>query len=174
MSKYFRKSGNDILNYFVSGTEYGNLNPNLSLRVLGAIDPYHGEFVMSMPRMKLAPQNDVLSDMQIGTITTAITTTPPTNTYTINVVPDKVYTISAPAGVDVFYLSTKIWGAGANNTFVATDSTSFVVESASPVSGNIVLTEILSNTYDAYDGIGGTWCYHPAIDRFTGKYSFRP
>lgn len=174
MSKYFRKVGTDILNYFVSGTEYGNLNPNLSLRVLGAIDPYHGEFIMSMPRMKLAPQNEVLSDMQIGTITTAITTTPPTNTYTINVVPDKVYTISAPAGVDVFYLSTKIWGTGANNTFVATDSTSFVVESASPVSGNIVLTEILSNTYDAYDGIGGTWCYHPAIDRFTGKYSFRP
>jgi hypothetical protein len=174
MSKYFRKVGLDIINYFKSGTKYNNLNPNLSLRILGAADPFHGEFIFSMPRMELAPQNEVLSDMQIGTITTAISTTPPSNTYTISVVPDKVYTISAPAGVEVFYCSTKIFGAGANNTFVATDSTSFVVESASPVTGNIVLTEILSNLYDAYDGVGGTWCYHPAIDRFTSKYSFRP
>jgi len=174
MSKYFRKVGVDILNYFKSATSYNNLNPNLSLRVLGITDPFHGEFVFSMPRMKLAPQNPILSDMQIGTITTAISTTPPSNTYTISVIPDKVYTISAPAGVDVFYCSTKIFGAGANNTFVATDSTSFVVESASPVTGNIVLTEILTNLYDAYDGVGGTWCYHPAIDRFVSKYSFRP
>lgn len=95
-------------------------------------------------------------------------------TITINVVPDKVYVVSAPVTVDVYYSNTKVWGGGANNTIVANDSTTFVVESASTITGSVTLTELMPNMYDAYDGVGGTWCYQQGLDRFTGKYSFRP
>lgn len=97
-----------------------------------------------------------------------------TANITINVVPDKVYKVSAPANVSVYYSGKKVWGSGANNYFVANGTTDFVIESSTAVTNSVTLTEILTNLYDAYDGQGGTWCYQPALDRWTGKYSFRP
>jgi hypothetical protein len=97
-----------------------------------------------------------------------------TATITLNVKPDGVYVVSAPVTVDVYYSDTKVWGGGANNTFVANDSNTFVIESSSPITDSLSLTELMPNYYDAYDGVGGTWCYQPGIDRFTSKYSFRP
>lgn len=96
------------------------------------------------------------------------------STITINVIPDKTYKVSAPAGVDVYYSGIKIFGAGANTVFIANDTTSFVVESVSATSGAVTVTELFTNLYEAYDGVGGTWVYHTDMDKWVGKYSFRP
>jgi len=92
----------------------------------------------------------------------------------ITVIPDKVYKITAPASATVYYSNTLVWGSGANNIFVANDTTNLIVESPTALTGDITLTEIMTNFYEAYDGVGGTWCYQPGLDRFTSKYSFRP
>jgi hypothetical protein len=177
MSKYFTKAGRDILDYINSPNAYNNVNPTLKLRVLGAVDPLHGEYLFSMPRMVLNPRNTSLSDVQINAIVTSpFTVTPPSVNTTINVIPDRVYKISTSGEVEVTYCGTKIWAGspGANSVFVATESTTFTVESLNTVSCTITLTELLPNYYDVYDGTGGTWCYQPGIGRFTSKYSFRP
>jgi hypothetical protein len=96
------------------------------------------------------------------------------STITVNIAPDKTYKITAPANVDVFYSGVKVWGGGANNYFIANDTNTFIVQSASTVTGSVVLTEILTNFYEAYDGAGGTWVYPQRLDKWTGKYSFRP
>lgn len=96
------------------------------------------------------------------------------STISVNFTPDKLYKATAPANVSVFYSGKQVWGGGANNYFFANDVNQVIVESASPLTGDVSFTEILTNYYEAYDGNGGTWCYHPQIDHFTGKYSFRP
>jgi len=73
MSKYFRKIGAQILDYFKSPETYNLANNNAPLRVLGGVDPYHTEYLMNMPRMTVIPQNDVLSDMEKSSSTYSYT-----------------------------------------------------------------------------------------------------
>lgn len=66
MQKYFRKAGQDIMNYFKNPSEYNLATPDQPLRVVSAIDPYHGEYLSTMPRMFIEPKNEVLADMEIS------------------------------------------------------------------------------------------------------------
>jgi hypothetical protein len=81
MSKYFRKAGQDILNYLKSPTEY-NYASTIPLRVLGGVDPYHEEFLCYMPKMYLNPKNTVLEDMELASASYNFTTVAPTLTRT--------------------------------------------------------------------------------------------
>ena len=65
MAKYFRKVGQDILAYFRNPAEYNAANPNFTLRVLGAVDPYHEEYLCHVPRMYVNTQNTILNDMEL-------------------------------------------------------------------------------------------------------------
>jgi hypothetical protein len=76
MRKYFKKAAEDILKNFHDSTEYDAANVDLPIRVLGMVDPFHGEFLSCMPRMSLKPKNTVLSDMEISRETYAFTTAP--------------------------------------------------------------------------------------------------
>jgi|Laugrespbdmm15dd_1035085.scaffolds.fasta_scaffold00220_5 hypothetical protein len=73
MSKYFKKIGSDILNYYKSPETYNFANNNSPIRVLGGVDPFHTEYLMNMPRMTVIPQNEVLTDMELGSNTYAYT-----------------------------------------------------------------------------------------------------
>jgi hypothetical protein len=68
MTKYFKTIGTQILNHFKSPEIYNLSNNNFPIRVLGGVDPFHTEYLMNMPRMTVIPQNEVLSDMEIGSI----------------------------------------------------------------------------------------------------------
>lgn len=93
----------------------------------------------------------------------------------INVSPDRVYKISAPAGVDVYYSDVKVGGSGTQNVFVAIEGVSRLrVESAGVLEGTITLTEILRSYYETYDGTGGTWLYQPAENGWMTRASFLP
>lgn len=74
MEKYFRLVGQDLLDYIKNPAEYNYASPDLPLRVLGAVDPYHEEFICSMPRMFLNPKNTVLEDIPLGTTSVNFTT----------------------------------------------------------------------------------------------------
>lgn len=77
MSRYFKKSGIDILNYFKDASEYNYANPGLPMRVLGGVDPFHEEFILSMPKMFLNPKNTILEDMVMGSNSYSFTTVAP-------------------------------------------------------------------------------------------------
>lgn len=77
MQKYFRKVGQDIMNYFKNPAEYNLATPDQPLRVIGAIDPYHGEWLSTMPRMFIEPKNEVLADMEITSTAYNFSTTNP-------------------------------------------------------------------------------------------------
>jgi hypothetical protein len=72
MAKYFRKVGQDIVR--IDQTEYSYASPNQPIRVLGAIDPYHGEYISQMPRMFVNPKNEVLVDMELASTNYNFTT----------------------------------------------------------------------------------------------------
>jgi hypothetical protein len=74
MAKYFKKVGQDIMKYLKDPTEYNLANPNLPIRVLGGVDPFHEEYIASMPRMFLEPKNLVLEDMELSTWSEPFTT----------------------------------------------------------------------------------------------------
>ena len=96
MARYFRKAGQDILEYISDPTEYELANPNLPLRVLGGVDPYHEEYLSSMPRMTLHPANTILSDMELESTTYQFATLPPT----IQLIPNSLsfsYSNSGPS-----------------------------------------------------------------------------
>jgi len=106
MFKYFKKVGQDLLDYNVDNTNYEDANPNLSLRVLGGVDPFHNEYLMSMPRMYLNPQNYLLSDMEIASQTYSFTTQLPTLTATPNTLSGFTYALgSGPSAPQSFVIS---------------------------------------------------------------------
>lgn len=74
MEKYFRLVGQDLLDYIKNPAEYNYASPELPLRVLGAVDPYHEEFICSMPRLFLNPKNTVLEDIPLGSTSVNFTT----------------------------------------------------------------------------------------------------
>jgi hypothetical protein len=92
----------------------------------------------------------------------------------ISVLPERLYKISGPAGTDAYYSGKKVLGTGANNYFVANQTTSIIVDTVSPSSGAITITEIQRSYHNAYDGQGGVWVYQPIVDKWTSSYSFRP
>lgn len=92
----------------------------------------------------------------------------------ISVIPERLYVISGPAGTDAYYSNKKVLGAGADNYFIANETTTLIVYTASVSSGAITIKEIQRSYYNAYDGQGGVWCYQPGLDKWTSVYSFRP
>jgi len=76
MQKYFRKIGQDILAIKKDPTNYKLANPNLPLRVLGHTDPYHTEYLLTVPRVTTIPQNTILSDVELGSQSYTFTTDP--------------------------------------------------------------------------------------------------
>lgn len=90
-----------------------------------------------------------------------------TGIVNINVIPEHEYKVSAPAGVTVLY-SNELVG----NSFIAIEGVNtLTLESGTPITGNIVITEILRSFYDADDAQGGIWAYQ---DAWMGRYSFVP
>jgi hypothetical protein len=73
MRKFFKKVGDDIFNYRKNPSVYNAINPNFPLRVLGMVDPYHEEYLMSMPRMSVVPRNAVLDDVELDTYSYSFT-----------------------------------------------------------------------------------------------------
>lgn len=93
----------------------------------------------------------------------------------ISVTPGKQYKITAPAGVSVYYSTVLVGGPGTANTFIAAaGSNTLTIVSDTPVTGNIILTEVLRSYYSAYNGQGGTWAYKDGLDKWTSQYSFMP
>jgi hypothetical protein len=88
--------------------------------------------------------------------------------------PDGVYKVTAPAGVEVFYSGKKVFGTGSIKYFVANDTNQMVITSASAISGQVSITEITRSYHEAYDGTGGTWAFQKGLDRWTSRYSYRP
>jgi hypothetical protein len=106
MIRYFRRVGQDISNYYKNPSEYNLINPNLPLRVLGAVDPFHDEYILSMPRMFLNPKNSILADMELTSITTAFTTVAPQLTATPNTLSGFTYVLnSGPSTSQSFTIS---------------------------------------------------------------------
>jgi hypothetical protein len=77
MERYFRRVGQDIINYFKSPTEYNLANPELPLRVIGGVDPYHEEFLCYTPKMYVSPRNTQLEDMELSAQQVEYTTAGP-------------------------------------------------------------------------------------------------
>jgi hypothetical protein len=92
----------------------------------------------------------------------------------ISVLPDRLYKITGPVNVDVYYSNKKVLGTDANNYFIANDTTSLIVDTASASSGSISIIEVERSYYDAYDGQGGVLVFQPGLDKWTSFYSFRP
>jgi hypothetical protein len=93
---------------------------------------------------------------------------------TISVSPGKLYKISGPGTVDVYYSGTKILGSGANNYFIANDTTDIIIQSSATITGSISITEVLRSYYNLNDGQGGTLVYQPYINKWVSIFSFIP
>jgi len=76
MRKYFKKVGQDIIEYLRDPTTYNNANPSFPLRVLGQADPFHEEYLINLPRMTVIPTDIILSDMELNRTTYNFTTVP--------------------------------------------------------------------------------------------------
>lgn len=76
MVNYWRQIGEDVLSILSDPTDYNNANPDLPFRLLGAIDPFHEEFLSGSPRMTVIPRNTILTDIELGSQTVAFTTAP--------------------------------------------------------------------------------------------------
>lgn len=88
----------------------------------------------------------------------------------ISVIEGREYLVTAPAGVTVKYNNEVV-----TSTFIAVATANQVlIVSASTITGNITITEILRSYYEAYDQQGGVWAYPVAVDKWSTQYSFRP
>ena len=83
MSRYYRKVGQDILAYQRDQTEYNQASPELPLRVLGGVDPFHEEFLCYTPKMYLNPKNTILTDMEVSSTSYNFTTVAPSLTLSV-------------------------------------------------------------------------------------------
>jgi hypothetical protein len=72
MSTYFRSVAERILKDEASYKK-SNVKP---MRVLGAIDPYHGEYLIYIPRFSSIPTNQSLEDVEISSATYSFTAFP--------------------------------------------------------------------------------------------------
>lgn len=126
MQKYFRKVGQDIMNYFKNPSEYNLATPDQPLRVIGAIDPYHGEWLSTMPRMFIEPKNEVLADMEIATTSYEFTTTNPSIVATPETLTGFTYSEGSGPSTSQSFTVT---GAGLNvgGSITVTGSTDYEV-----------------------------------------------
>jgi hypothetical protein len=99
---------------------------------------------------------------------------PYSTTITAVLVPDVTYKISCSDPIEVFYMGQKVYGAGLTGCFIASTSTSLVIESQTQFTSTLNVTEIMTNYYDQYDGSGGVFAYQNAVNRLTSKFGFRP
>ena len=98
-----------------------------------------------------------------------------TTTINITVIPEREYKISVPAGVLAYYSDILVGGSGTKNVFIAIEGvTTLRLESASPITGQVTITEILRSFYSPEDDQGGVCVYQQAVDRWTSRYSYRP
>lgn len=88
----------------------------------------------------------------------------------ISVIEGREYLVTAPAGVTVKYNNEVV-----TSTFIAVATANQVlIVSATTITGNVTITEILRSYYDAYDAQGGVWAYPTSVDKWSTQYSFRP
>jgi hypothetical protein len=99
---------------------------------------------------------------------------PYTTTITATLVPDITYKISCADPVRVFYMGQQVYGTGYSGIFIASTSVHLVIESDTTFAGTLLVTEIMTNFYDQYDGTGGVYCFQNAVNRWVTKYGFRP
>lgn len=93
---------------------------------------------------------------------------------TLSTTVDKVYKVTAPAGVNVFYSNIKIINNGGTGYFVSNGTNTLRLETSTSGTGNVVVTELLRSFYNINDGQGGTIAFQPLIDKWITQYSFRP
>jgi hypothetical protein len=98
-----------------------------------------------------------------------------TTLVTISVLPDRLYYIELPAGVDAYYNDVKVGGSGTDNIFISVDGVNEIrLESSLALTDSFDLVELQISYYDIYDGQGGVWCFQSEAQKWTARYSFRP
>lgn len=125
MSRYFRKVGQDILAYQRDQTEYNQASPELPLRVLGGVDPFHEEFLCYTPKMYLNPKNTILTDMEVSSTNYNYTTVAPSLTLSVGTMSFTYLQGSGPSASQ----SSVFTGASIamNGTITISGSTNFEV-----------------------------------------------
>lgn len=66
MSQYWRKVGQQVMSIAKDPSMYNVTNPNYPFRILGYVDPYNQEYLLTSPRDSMIPQNEILSDVEIS------------------------------------------------------------------------------------------------------------
>lgn len=127
MQKYFRKIGQDIIGNIKDSTEYSYASPNLPIRVLGGVDPYHEEYLCYTPKMYINPKNDILADMEMSSSTVNFTTVNSSMSVTPTTMTFSYVQGSGPsASQSAVFTGTSI---AINGTVTITGSTNFEVSS---------------------------------------------
>lgn len=145
MERYFRLVGQDLLDYIKNPAEYNYASPDLPLRVLGAVDPYHEEFICSMPRMFLNPKNTILEDIQLGSTSYNFTTVAASLTPSVGSLAFS-YTVGAgPSTSSLFtftganlQLGGTITVNGTTDFEVSSDNSAFVSSLSFPYTGTSI------------------------------------
>lgn len=93
----------------------------------------------------------------------------------ISVIPEKVYSVSIPAGAEAFYSGIKVAGEGMANVFIAIEGVN-TMEIVTPTAteGTLVLTELLRSHYEPYDGLGGIFVFQQSIDGWAFRMTANP
>ena len=97
-----------------------------------------------------------------------------TDIITLTLEFDSLYKISGPVGLNGYYSGKKVLGTNSNPYFFANGTSELLLDSDAAILGNISVSKILPNYYEAYDAQGGTWAYQPGIEKWVSRYSFRP
>lgn len=126
MQKYFRKVGQDILYYSKGGSEYPLATPGMPLRVIGSVDPYHGEFITTVPRMYIGPKNDIIGDMELSSTNISFQTTNPSISVSPGSLSAFTYEVSlGPSESKSFIITAS--GLNAGGSIVVTAPASYEV-----------------------------------------------
>lgn len=147
MTKYFKKVGQDIQKYLQTPAEYNLANPNLPIRVLGGVDPFHEEYISSMPRMFLEPKNIVLEDMPLSSWNYPFTTAAATMSVTPASTPFTYQQGSGPSASQQFTFSGT--NLSINGTVTITAPSNFEVSK-----DNITFGTSISFTYSNTSATG--------------------
>ena len=140
MTKYFKKCSQDILKYLQNPVEYNLANPNLPIRVLGGVDPFHEEYISSMPRMFLEPKNLVLEDMTLSSWQYSFTTAAATMSVTPSSTPFTYQQGFGPSASQQFTFNGT--NLSINGTVTITAPNNFEVSK-----DNITFSNIITFTY---------------------------
>jgi hypothetical protein len=144
MTKYFKKCGQDIMKYLQNPSEYNLANPNLPIRVLGGADPFHEEYLSSMPRMYLEPKNLVLEDMPLSSWNYPFTTAAAAMSVTPSSTPFTYQQGSGPSTSQQFTFSGT--NLSINGTVTITAPSAFEVSKDNITFGNSITFTYLNTS----------------------------